>query len=153
MHILLPKTIARKLVKALKKAGNREIGGILMGEHIAEAVYRVQDITIQHQGGNTIFFMRLIEGIRNPLEKFFSSTKYQFTRFNYLGEWHSHPSFVPEPSSTDCKSMWEIVDDPDIGANFVVLVIVKLNQALDLEGTVTVFLSGHQMFKAVLVQE
>jgi proteasome lid subunit RPN8/RPN11 len=153
MQILLPKAITKKLIKALKKAGSREIGGILMGEYISEAVYRIEDITIQQDGGNFIFFMRLIEGIRHPLEHFFQKKDYQFTRFNYLGEWHSHPNFIPEPSDIDCTSMWEIVEDPDVGANFAVLMIVKLNQRQNLEGTVTVFLPGHQMFKAVLVQE
>lgn len=153
MQILLPKTIAKKLLKALRESGSKEIGGILMGEYISEAVYRITDITIQCRGGKSMFFIRLIEGIHQPLKYFFQRTNYQFTCFNYLGEWHSHPNFVPEPSSTDCTSMWEIVEDPGVGANFAVLMIVKLNQMQNLEGTVTVFLPGFQMFKAVLIQE
>jgi hypothetical protein len=43
-----------------------------------------------------------------------------------LGEWHSHPSFELEPSGKDDLSIREIVEDRDVGANFVVLLMVKL---------------------------
>jgi hypothetical protein len=52
---------------------------------------------------------------------------HDYRRFNYVGEWHSHPSFEPEPSSRDDTSMREIVQDPKVGANFVALLIVKLD--------------------------
>ena len=153
MQILLPDEAADKLTKALKKAGNREIGGILMGEHVSENVFRVKDLTIQFQGGTSVSFTRFLEGNLNPLQNFFCETGYDFTRFNYLGEWHSHPAFVLEPSSTDCKTIWEIVEDSSVGANFVILMIVRLDDADQLEGTVTVFLPGHQIFKGTLIQE
>jgi len=41
--------------------------------------------------------------------------------------------------------MWEIVGDPQVGANFVVLMIVRLSSAGQLEGTATVYLPGHQV--------
>ncbi|MBW4598516.1 MAG: Mov34/MPN/PAD-1 family protein [Calothrix sp. FI2-JRJ7] len=153
MEIFLPKEVAYKLTKALDKAGSKEIGGILMGEYISEAVYRIKDLTIQSDGGTYSFFERIVEGISNPLQQFFQKTKYDFTRFNYLGEWHSHPNFAPYPSSTDCKSMWEIVEDSSVGANFAILMIVRLDYIQCLEGTITVFLSGHKMFKGTLIQE
>ena len=94
MQILLPSQSEQRLIVALKEAGHREIGGILMGEHVADAVYRVRDLTIQHHGGTFASFMRLIQEILNPLKRFFHRMGYNFTRFNYMGEWHSHPSFV-----------------------------------------------------------
>jgi proteasome lid subunit RPN8/RPN11 len=153
MQILLPDEAANKLTEALKKAGNREIGGILMGEHLSEGVFRVKDLTIQCHGGTFASFTRFLAENLSPLQNFFRETGYDFTRFNYLGEWHSHPAFAPEPSSTDCKTIWEIVEDSTVGANFVVLMIVRLDEATQLEGSVTVFLPGHQMFKGTLIQE
>ena len=41
MKIHLPTDIQKKLIPALEKAGNQEIGGVLMGEHIAEAEFRI----------------------------------------------------------------------------------------------------------------
>ncbi len=140
MQILLPDGVGQKLTKALKAAGNREIGGILMGEHILENVYRVKDLTIQTHGGTSVSFMRVMQGVFRPLQHFFHGTDYNFTRFNYLGEWHSHPAFAPQPSSLDSQTMWEIVEDSEVGANFAVLMIVRLDGAGSLEGTTTVYL-------------
>jgi proteasome lid subunit RPN8/RPN11 len=153
MQILLPDEATNKLTEALKKARNKEIGGILMGEQLSEGIFRVKDLTIQSHGGTSVSFTRFLEENLNPLQKFFRETGYDFTRFNYLGEWHSHPAFAPEPSSTDCNTIWEIVEDSSVGANFIILMIVRLDDADKLEGTVSVFLPGHQMLKGTLIQE
>ncbi|MBD2156728.1 Mov34/MPN/PAD-1 family protein [Leptolyngbya sp. FACHB-16] len=152
MQIHLPEIIAQKLTKALKRAGSKEIGGILMGEHISAEVYRIVDLTIQPQIGTTTSFLRLPLSVLRPLQAFFKKTSNQFTRFNYLGEWHSHPSYSVEPSNTDCEAMWEIVSDPSVGANFAILLVVKLNGNDQLEGGVTIFLPNRQMLKADLIQ-
>lgn len=153
MQILLPYEIKQKLTTALKKAGSQEIGGILMGEHIADNVYRVKELTIQNYGGTSTSFVRVIQEIINPLKHFFHKTGNNFTRFNYLGEWHSHPHFSTEPSCIDSKTMWEIVEDPQVGANFVILLIVKLNNISDFEGTTIAYLPKEQSFRCELIQE
>ena len=150
---VLPDEAAYKLTEALKKARNKEIGGILMGENVSEGVFRVKNLTIQSHGGTFASFTRFLAGNLSPLQNFFHETGYDFTRFNYLGEWHSHPAFALEPSGTDCNTIWEIVEDSSVGANFVVLMIVRLDDAARLEGTITVFLPGNKMFKGTLIQE
>jgi len=90
--------------------------------------------------------------VLRPLQSFFQNTNNQFTRFNYLGEWHSHPSYSTEPSSTDYQTMWEIVEDSTIGANFAVLIIVKLDEKQQLEGSVTVFIPNYRSFRGELIQ-
>jgi hypothetical protein len=67
-------------------------------------------------------------------------TQHDYTRFNYIGEWHSHPSFTPVPSRCDDNSMREIVQDPKVGANFVVLLIVKLHDGKELQASVHTYL-------------
>jgi [CysO sulfur-carrier protein]-S-L-cysteine hydrolase len=153
MQIHLPETSTQKLIKALKRAGSREIGGILMGEYLSPQVYQIVDLTIQKQPGTLALFLRLHHSVLRPLQRFFQRTGNQFTRFNYLGEWHSHPLYSIEPSSVDCNSMWEVVSDPDVGANFAVLLVVKLNEIEQLEGGVTIFLPNRQLFKGELIQE
>lgn len=153
MQILLPNRIAHKIIAVLRKAGNCEIGGILMGEHVAEKVFRIKDITIQRRHGSFASFVRVIEEIINPLKQFFQNTGNKFTRFNYLGEWHSHPSFFPEPSYKDCETMWKIVNDPTVGANFATLMILRLDANDKLEGTVTIFLPSEKKLSANLVIE
>src|SRR6266568_3134633 len=105
MQLLLPPEITEKLTAALAKAESCEIGGILMGEYIAEGLFRVKDLTIQRRGGSFAHFMRVVQDMIGPLWHFFRATHYDFARFNYLGEWHSHPSFIPEPSKTDHETM------------------------------------------------
>ena len=153
MQIHLPESGVQKLTKALKQAGSREIGGILMGEYLSLEVYRIADLTIQAQPGTLASFLRLPRSVLRPLQTFFQKTGNQFTRFNYLGEWHSHPLYSIEPSDVDCNSMWEIVSDPNVGANFAILLVVKLNAIGQLEGGVTIFLPDRQKLSGELIQE
>ena len=153
MQIHLPEAIAQKLIKALKQAGSKETGGILMGEYLSPEVYRIAELTIQVQRGTLASFLRLPHLVLRPLQKFFQRTGNQFTHFNYLGEWHSHPLYSIEPSSVDCDSMWEIVSDHSVGANFAVLMVVRLNTIGQLEGSVTIFLPNRRLFSGELVQK
>jgi len=70
----------------------------------------------------------------------FERTGADYKRFNYLGEWHSHPSFLPVPSETDLETMQSIVEDPQVGANFLVLMIVKLQGRREMQVSTTAFL-------------
>ena len=140
------------MVDAIRKAGKRETGGILMGEHVSQDRFRILDITIQRKLGTFGSFIRVVSGITLALKRFFQRTNYEYTRFNYLGEWHSHPSFSLEPSSSDYKSMLEIVSDPVVGANFAVLMIIRLNSHI-LEGAVFLFFPGGAWRKATVVFE
>jgi integrative and conjugative element protein (TIGR02256 family) len=154
LKILLPPRHCLNLEKALREAGRREVGGILMGEQKAESVFRIEDLTIQSGGGAFATFIRAISNVHRRLDAFFRRTGHEYTRFNYLGEWHSHPSFPPSPSTTDCATMWSIVEDPKVGANFAVLLIVRLDgQDGQLFGTATIFFPGRQAIGGELVLE
>lgn len=153
MDVLLPAEVASRLVAALRRAGEREIGGILMGEYLAPGSFRVAEATIQPHGGSFAAFLRSLGSALDPLRRFFARTGYDYRRFNYLGEWHSHPSFVLEPSVPDVCSMLEIVEDPQVGATFAVLMIVHLKTKNVLDGTITVFVPGGQRFRGNLIFE
>jgi hypothetical protein len=71
---------------------------------------------------------------------FFEHANHDYERFNYIGEWHSHPCFAPEPSLRDDASMRQIVEDPQVGAHFVVLLVVKLDTAGQLLATAHTYL-------------
>ena len=152
MIIYLPNQIERRLILALEKAGTKEIGGVLMGEHIGEEEFRIVNLTIQKRHGTFIFFVRLAADAVASLQRFFKRTGYNYRKFNYLGEWHSHPSFPPTPSSTDIQSMLEIVTDTDIGANFVILIIIRYKEAQEIEATATAFLPDGRYFECELVE-
>src|SRR5207249_5002653 len=67
------------------------------------------------------------------IDAFFSRTGSQFDRFNYLGEWHSHPSFPAYPSPTDLSQMQFIVEDGSEAPLFAVLMVVRLRAPKELE--------------------
>jgi hypothetical protein len=153
IQILIPEALAVRLEQELQDASNQEIGGVLMGEHVKEGVFRIVDFTVQRHGGTWLSFVRLIQdSLKRAFKNFFRSTNYQYTKFNYLGEWHSHPSFFLQPSGLDQQSMWEIVNDPEVGANFAILLIVKL-KSNKLQGSVNVFTSDSPMLKGNLIRE
>jgi hypothetical protein len=138
MHLLLPPNVIAQLIDALSQAGAREIGGVLMGEHVGIDTFRVKELTIQRKGGAFASFVRIVSEILTPLRRFFESTKHDYTRFNYLGEWHSHHSFRLKPRGSDHETMLDIVNDSELGAHFVLLLLVKLDANDKLEGSVTV---------------
>lgn len=153
MRLLLPQPIVIELEQALRKGGQREIGGILMGEHVGLETFRVQRITIQYKGGTFSSFMRLVEGILGPLRDFFNATDHNYVRFNYLGEWHSHHSFALLPSNRDRQSMHAILAEPNLGARFLVLLLVKLSDQGTLLHGVSVFQLGNRSaFGEVVVE-
>lgn len=153
MLILLPRPVVKKLRRELRRAGIVEVGGVLMGEHLHGDTFRVVDISVQHSGASQFHFVRDPQEHQRVLKKFFEATGEDYSRFNYLGEWHSHPSFDGWPSCTDVKTMQSIVDDPGVGANFLVLVISKLGKRRQLELTATVVTREGSPFTATILSE
>jgi integrative and conjugative element protein (TIGR02256 family) len=139
MQLLLPSPLIERLLSELKRAGSREIGGLLMGEHVRDEVFRIVDISVQRSGGNIACFIRHPKHHKKMLNRFFSRTGDDYTRFNYLGEWHSHPRFEPVPSGPDIRTMQSLVADPATGVNFLILLIARQDDSQRLEVTATAF--------------
>lgn len=131
MKVTLETDQKSKLVAALERAGAREIGGQLYGEQLAPSDFLVTDVAIQRRRGSVMrFLVDLVQAARDAV-RFFDRTQHRYTRFNYIGEWHSHPRFAVRPSGTDIKTMRALVRDPEFQGSFAVLMIVRLsNNAL-----------------------
>ena len=114
------------ITSACRRSGPRETGGMLFGEHLSEDVFRVVEATVAGTGTVSSFVRGILTGLGH-LDRFFRRTRRDYQRFNYLGEWHSHPSFALYPSTTDDRTMLDIVNDPRTGARFAVSLIVKLS--------------------------
>ena len=125
LTILLPADVSDVISTACRSAGRRETGGMLFGEHVAEDTFRLVEAIVAGEGSVTAFLRVLSAGLTR-LESFFRRTKRDYQRFNYLGEWHSHPSFALYPSAADDRAMRDIVEDPSTGARFAVSLIVKV---------------------------
>lgn len=131
MKLLLPDPIENQMKAELRAAGRREIGGVLLGEFVGPGVFRVAEITVQRTGGTT--FVRIPRLHADAIQAFFERTGHRYERFNYLGEWHSHPSYPTRPSGTDLRAMDDILCNPAIAVNFAVLSIVKISAAASFE--------------------
>ncbi len=141
MKLLVPKRLIDKLRSNLR--GRRsEIGGILVGEHIEGETFRLSDISFQLSGGNVVHFIRDPAHHKDFLQDFFDSTGRDYDRFNYIGEWHSHPSFEPLPSGEDIATMFDILANPNVGVNFGILIIARLGSLSRVELSATLFQTG-----------
>lgn len=125
MQLLMSLEIHDQFLKELRSAGWREIGGLLFAEHLGGDIFRLVEVSVQKKGGTAGRFVRDPREHQEQLNKFFERTGDDHTRFNYLGEWHSHPSFCAVPSSEDIETMNSLVSDPSVGVNFAVLLIVR----------------------------
>jgi len=76
MQILIPSDIAHQFITAIDLVGNREVGGILMGEHIDKDKFRIIEVTVQTHGGTFVSFMRFVQDTTEPLRFFFNRTKH-----------------------------------------------------------------------------
>ena len=126
LTLTLQPDVTRRIGRALKKAGRHEVGGILMAQHVGVNEFTITDLTV-HKGGAIASFVRRVEDALGHLRSFFVRTNHDYRRFNYIGEWHSHPIFELEPSSKDEASMLEIILDRTLGAKFIILLLVKLD--------------------------
>jgi len=144
MHLVLTQPILQRLRNELGEARRREIGGLLLGEHLEGETFRLAEVTIQRTGGSAVHFVRDPALNQEQLDEFFSRTGADYTRFNYLGEWHSHPSFEPLPSSTDINTMQSIVEDPAVGVNFLVLLIARLTRWKQIKVSAMMFRANMQ---------
>jgi hypothetical protein len=141
MKLLLPLTIVKRLRREVR-GRLREIGGVLVGEHVAADVFRVVDMSVQVRGGTVAHFVRDPQHHKAFLADFFCRTGHNYQRFNYIGEWHSHPAFKPLPSGPDFATMLDLVKDPNVGVNFAILIIVRLLFWSRLELSATLFRAG-----------
>lgn len=128
MKLRIPTKIAQQWITHLTKASSCEIGGILFGEQLAEGDFRIVEITTQARKGCPSTFRRDHKNAISALNKFCSQYGNNHQRFNYLGEWHSHPNTEAMPSLIDQQTMLRILRDPNSIMYFLVLIITKLDQ-------------------------
>ena len=153
MQVLLTPQVTKRLQRELRRAGSREIGGLLLAEHVGEELFRIVEISVQRTGGTHAGFMRDPSRHQRQLKKFFRRTGEDYERFNYLGEWHSHPSFSADPSATDIETMQSIVEDPAVGVNFLVLLVCRRNADDEVEASSAAFLAHHPPARVSLALE
>lgn len=135
IEVSITDSCARKLERALRTAGSNEIGGVLAAEQVGDGRFLVVDLSIQNDGTSSNFERDPIQH-REFIRRFHSRMGHQPERFNYLGEWHSHPIYLAIPSEADIQQMQSLVEDEDQASTFLVLMVVKLAEDASLRGSV-----------------
>ncbi|MDR7038806.1 proteasome lid subunit RPN8/RPN11 [Methylobacterium sp. BE186] len=153
MKILLPRPVVTLWKDELRRAGRREIGGVLMGEAVAQDTFRIVEASVQRGGGTATSFVRDPRHHGEAIRAFHRRTGHDYTQFNYLGEWHSHPSFPTTPSRDDLAAMHELLADGRIGATFACLLIVRLRLFRRLDVGAYVFTPDGGMQLVTVVRE
>lgn len=138
MQLTISPECRARFKTALRRAGRREIGGVLMGEQLAPGQFQIIDFSVDDKTGTNAHFVRSPDMHQKALEDFFARTGNDFRRFNYLGEWHSHPSFPAIPSSTDIQAMENLING-ERNIAFSVLLILRLRMWLKLDMSATLF--------------
>jgi integrative and conjugative element protein (TIGR02256 family) len=124
VKVELTKDVQKRMMLCLARSKRREIGGILMAEQIQPGEFRVVDFSLDDLTGSAAHFVRSPDHHRAALDAFFARTGNDYARYNYLGEWHSHPNHAPFPSTTDLLSMHDLLDE-ERSISFAILLIVK----------------------------
>ena len=152
IEVILSAKCARKLKRELRAAGRNEIGGVLAAEQIGDGKFLVKALSVQRDGTPTSFVRDPVQH-RKFMRRFHLRTGNQPQRFNYLGEWHSHPSFLALPSAPDLREMYAEIADPEQTASFLVLMIVKLGKDAGLIGSAHAFQRGNRGMRVSLNAE
>lgn len=138
IDIILTGRCIRKLKKELRAAGSNEIGGVLAAEQVADGKFVVRDLSVQRDG-TFARFVRDPAQHRTFMRRFHMRMGNQPERFNYLGEWHSHPSFLALPSIPDLRQMQILIEDKEQLSSFLVLMVTKLGRHGGLIGSAFAF--------------
>ncbi|WP_367187542.1 Mov34/MPN/PAD-1 family protein [Phenylobacterium sp.] len=107
-QVLLERSAVERALTASRAAGRKETGGVLIGQYEDDgAVAIVAEATASPRGSffGAFTFRRAPAGLRSLLAERWSNGQH------YLGEWHSHPGELPEPSGRDRETMVKIAAD------------------------------------------
>ncbi|AWZ01971.1 hypothetical protein RHODOSMS8_02447 [Rhodobiaceae bacterium] len=154
MKLRIEEKTVRDWRRSLLNAMTREIGGVLYGEHVGEADFRVVAFSTQTVGGDQTSFRRDALIAKRELSEMANVFGNEHSRFNYLGEWHSHPNAEALPSPKDIATMHNLLTDPTTNVNFLILIIVRLSRHNTVEVSAHTFLaSGHTLQCEIMIEK
>jgi integrative and conjugative element protein (TIGR02256 family) len=119
--------VAAELLSQGARAYPHETGGVLVGHYDDshhEAIVEMLAPKPSDSRAGRSAFVRGTKKLKGFLSSLWRSTT---PRLHYIGEWHTHPDGVPEPSGTDRDSMWAIATDGRAMCPEPVLVILGGN--------------------------
>lgn len=140
LRLTVPRSQLEKMQACLKEGGIREIGGWLVAEQIAPGDFELVGFTVDLEVGTWDHFESVPGSHTEQLDEILMANENRSGRVDYLGEWHSHPTFPPVPSTIDLAAMTNMVENS--GPAFAALVIVRMLVTTSIEASITTFQRG-----------
>jgi proteasome lid subunit RPN8/RPN11 len=125
--LIIPKKIRNDIYEYVNKYSPNETKGALFAEKLDDETYKVEAVYFEKKVG-TFAFVTLFnnERYKKFCANYFNKYKNQYEIHNYIGDWHSHPSFSCVPSLYDKNEV--IKDLKNSNANFLIQLIVKIEK-------------------------
>lgn len=97
--------------------------GVLLGYKTGKDIYTITDYIEDNStyGRTSYGVIRTIKGIWTQLNEYARDNPPS----DYLGEWHTHPDNMLEPSATDKRSMYSILEDEKYDSPSNVLLLIS----------------------------
>ncbi len=125
MEIIIPKKISLILIKQISKHSPLETKGALFAEDLGNDTFKIDEVYLEPKPGTTTFVKLYINQEYLSFQKnYHKFRKNNFSKYNYIGDWHSHPLFECLPSSYDVSEVEE--DIKKSNAIFLVQIILKV---------------------------
>ena len=127
MTIIIPQEQAEIIQRQLIKCGLNETKGALFAYKIRDDYFQVDGVYIETKVGN-IAFVELFNNkrYRDFQYRYHKKHTFDYVNHNYIGDWHSHPSFELFPSSFDQEEVKR--DLKKSNARFLIQIIFKLEK-------------------------
>lgn len=115
------------MMKYCQKKGMNESGGILLGkarnDYSEFIITDVSEPCIKDKSGK-FYFIRNKEKAQIIINKKWKQTNGEI---NYLGEWHTHPELIPNPSFIDRRLLNQCLKKNKYPFNGLFMIIVGIN--------------------------
>jgi len=101
----------------------------LFAKRLDDDTYEIDEVYLERRVGS-IAFVKLYNNHRYKRfqARYHKKHKFDYRKHNYIGDWHSHPSFECVPSGFD---MMEVeMDMQESNADFLIQVILKVERNL-----------------------
>ncbi len=125
MEIIIPKEITLRLIKQISKYSPLETKGALFAEDLGNDTFKIDEVYLEPKPGTTTFVKLYINHEYVTFQKNYHKLRNNnFSKYNYIGDWHSHPLFECYPSSYDVSEVEK--DMKQSNAIFLVQLILKV---------------------------
>lgn len=127
------------LMSQRQARGANESGGLLFSRLDSDAIISIAEVSIPVKSDirNKYYFKHDKIKAQKTIEENFKRG------LHYIGDWHSHPQLIPEPSTSDVKSIKDVFQQSRHALNFMVHIII--GQSENPEDLYVCLTNGHKI--------